>query len=196
MQTQLTTPTADHQIYGVLHSSAAPDLLFMRNSPSIYFLQCSIIRLDVWWWQRRGWLAAAPRRAPDLVQPGSHQRALSLNCATKTAPPANSSTQACKPKSPYSTPAPPRAPPSTLPVTAPHRWFYPEQQHHVVAGDVSWCAGGAPLALLGARATAREGLCFEPSYETGRGVDSQPNLQCASRNSIMMMMMTRMTKMI
>ena len=47
---------------------------------------------------------------------------------------------------------------------------------------------------LGARATAREGLCFEPSYETGRGVDSQPNLQCASRNSIIIIM-TRMTKM-
>ena len=166
----------------------------MRNSLSIYFLQCSIIRLDVWWWQRRGWLAGAPRRAPDLVQPGSHQRALSLNCATKTAPPANSSTQACKPKSPYSNPCSSKNShlyPPSLPLTdasSPNSstmWWLVMSLGALVVRH--WLC-------LGARATAREGLCFEPSYETGRGVDSQPNLQCASRNSIIIIM-TRMTKM-
>ena len=33
-----------------------------------------------------------------------------------------------------------------------------------------------------------EGIALEPRRETGRGVDSQPTLPCASRNSIMIMM--------
>ena len=103
------------------------------ENSSIYFQQgSSATRRDVWWWQwRPGWLVHSP---PPSTRSGAgwveHQRALSLNCATKTAPPLANSfnrvTQAQKTpdyhsmetSSPYnSSHCPSQSPPSQTPAT-------------------------------------------------------------------------------
>ena len=152
------------------------------------------MRRDVWCW-RSGWLAGgAPlpstRSGAAWVAPARPVLELRhQNC------PGQFLQQACRQKSPILALHGELLP--LYPVTVPHTTLQPEHQQLVlVPGDVSWCATRAPLTRERAPPLGRAPVWIcgaveqKPVWAETR---SPPTLQCASRNSIIMI--TMMTKM-
>ena len=165
MLTQLTSPTIDDQIWSAqfitrnVATGKIPQSISCKAASSAGMSGAGA---------GAGWLVVPPRRAPDLVQAGSHQRALSLNCATKTAP-SNEVQQAKQPllmtealfhfhlaSAPTS--------PCHMSHRATKHWA---GDHHSEARlDVGLRTACAPLALREReRGEGLCDLCFEPSLE-------------------------------